>query len=400
MFTSLKGRSAVVTGASSGIGKAMAVTFAREGCNVLAVARSEAKVKAVCDGIRKEGVTAEPFVGDVKSMADMRAMAEKAKELFGGVDILLSNAGIFPEKRLSEMTDEDYDNVMDTNVRGMFHAVWACQGMMKEKRRGRIILTSSITGPNTGFPGWAHYGASKAAQLGFMHTAAIELAPYGITDNEPMLAFTESWESSRYLIFPENPLITSGQLTRVELRKSGGASTVYEFHAESGKLLSMTETETAQEGASLSSSGDLRTAACEVTYTYGSGGELVKVFRDLPYELQENGNFGEYDLSYDAGGALASVYRGRHGGDIASSATVYLTRDSSGRITGTDLPLLTGTAQEMHNRTELRYDADGLFLQAVHTSDSYTSDFTCEYDGEGRLNRVSDSSYADFILYY
>ena len=226
------------------------------------------------------------------------------------------------------------------------------------------------------------------------------LAPYGITDNEPMLAFTESWESSRYLIFPEDPLITSGQLTRVELRKSGGASTVYEFHAESGKLLSMTETETAQEGASLSSSGDLRTAACEVTYTYGSGGELVKVFRDLPYELQENGNFGEYDLSYDAGGALASVYRGRHGGDIASSATVYLTRDSSGRITGTDLPLLTGTAQEMHNRTELRYDADGLFLQAVHTSDSYTSDFTCEYDGEGRLNRVSDSSYADFILYY
>ncbi|MDD7022232.1 MAG: 3-oxoacyl-ACP reductase FabG [Aeromonadales bacterium] len=183
MFTSLKGRSAVVTGASSGIGKAMAVTFAREGCNVLAVARSEAKVKAVCDGIRKEGVTAEPFVGDVKSMADMRAMAEKAKELFGGVDILLSNAGIFPEKRLSEMTDEDYDNVMDTNVRGMFHAVWACQGMMKEKRRGRIILTSSITGPNTGFPGWAHYGASKAAQLGFMHTAAIELAPYGITVN-------------------------------------------------------------------------------------------------------------------------------------------------------------------------------------------------------------------------
>ena len=137
-----------------------------------------------------------------------------------------------------------------------------------------------------------------------------------------------------------------------------------------------------------------------MTYTYGSGGELVKVFRDLPYELQENGNFGEYDLSYDAGGALASVYRGRHGGDIASSATVYLTRDSSGRITGTDLPLLTGTAQEMHNRTELRYDADGLFLQAVHTSDSYTSDFTCEYDGEGRLNRVSDSSYADFILYY
>jgi 3-oxoacyl-[acyl-carrier protein] reductase len=183
MFTSLNGRSVVVTGASSGIGKAMALTFAREGCSVLAVARSEDKLKDLCGKIRSEGGIAEPFAADVKSMDDMKAMAAKAKELFGGVDILLSNAGIFPEKRLDAMTDEDYDNVMDTNVRGMFHAVWACMGMMKEKRRGRIILTSSITGPNTGFPGWAHYGASKAAQLGFMHTAAIELAPYGITVN-------------------------------------------------------------------------------------------------------------------------------------------------------------------------------------------------------------------------
>lgn len=226
------------------------------------------------------------------------------------------------------------------------------------------------------------------------------LAPFGITDNEPMLACMETWESPQYLIFPENPLITSGQLTHIELRKSGGASTVYDFRAEGGRLLSMTETETAREGATLSSSGNMRTAVCEVTYTYGSRGELLKVFRDLPYELQENGNFGEYDLSYDADGTLVTVYRGRHGGDISSSATIYLTRDGQGRIAGTDMPLLTGTAQEMHDRTELRYDAGGRFLQAVRSSGDYSSDLTCEYDGEGRLSRVSDSRSSDFILFY
>lgn len=183
MFTSLKGRSVIVTGAGSGIGRAMAKAFAKEGCRVLAVARNEKKLEEVCAQIKEQGGIAEPFSADVKSLDEMKAMAAKAKELFGGIDILLSNAGIFPEKRLSEMTDKDYDNVMDTNVRGMFHAVWACQEIMKAKRHGRIILTSSITGPNTGFPGWAHYGASKAAQLGFMHTAAIEFAPYGITVN-------------------------------------------------------------------------------------------------------------------------------------------------------------------------------------------------------------------------
>ncbi len=183
MFKSLKGRSAVITGAGAGIGKAMAKVFAAEGIKVLAIARNAARLQKVCDDIEKAGGTAVPFPGDVTKLEDMKAAAAEAAKEFGGIDILLSNAGIFPEKRLADMTDADYDKVMDTNVRGMFHAVWACQGYMKKQRRGRIVLTSSITGPNTGFPGWAHYGSSKAAQLGFMHSAAIELAPYAITVN-------------------------------------------------------------------------------------------------------------------------------------------------------------------------------------------------------------------------
>jgi 3-oxoacyl-[acyl-carrier protein] reductase len=84
------------------------------------------------------------------------------------------------------MTGSDFDAVMATNLKGTFLAVSACLPAMKDKKRGRIILTSSITGPVTGYAGWSHYGASKAGQLGFMRTAAIELAPHGITVNAVM----------------------------------------------------------------------------------------------------------------------------------------------------------------------------------------------------------------------
>lgn len=198
MFTSLKGKTAFVTGASKGIGKAMALTFAREGCNVAVIARNQGQAQAVVDEISAAGGQALAIAADVRSAEDMKAAACETVGHFGTVDILLSNAGIFPEARLASMTDADYELVMDTNVKGMFHAVWACQDYMKKQRHGRIILTSSITGPNTGFPGWSHYGASKAAQLGFMHSAAIELAPYAITVNavSPGNVMTEGLEAN------------------------------------------------------------------------------------------------------------------------------------------------------------------------------------------------------------
>jgi 3-oxoacyl-[acyl-carrier protein] reductase len=91
------------------------------------------------------------------------------------------------------MSEADFDSVMATNLKGTFLAISACLPAMKEKKKGRIILTSSITGPVTGSAGWAHYGASKAGQMGFMRTAAIELAPHGITVNAvlPGNIFTE-----------------------------------------------------------------------------------------------------------------------------------------------------------------------------------------------------------------
>ncbi len=183
MFNSLEGRSVVVTGASKGIGKGIARRFALAGCRVLVVARSVDDAFGVAQEITAAGGTARGCGADVTRQADMEAMAAAAVKAFGGIDILCANAGIFPASPLETMTEADFDQVLATNLKGTFLAVSACLPAMKTKKSGRIILTSSITGPVTGFPGWAHYGASKAGQLGFMRTAAIELARHGITVN-------------------------------------------------------------------------------------------------------------------------------------------------------------------------------------------------------------------------
>jgi len=183
MFTSLKGRSVIVTGASKGIGRGIARRFGLAGCHVLVVSRKREDAEAVAAEITAAGGTARAFAADVTRQADMQDMAQAALDGFGTIDILCANAGIFPAAKLGAMTEADFDSVIGTNLKGTFLSVAACLAAMKAKGRGRIILTSSITGPVTGFPGWSHYGASKAGQLGFMRTAAIELAPHNITVN-------------------------------------------------------------------------------------------------------------------------------------------------------------------------------------------------------------------------
>jgi 3-oxoacyl-[acyl-carrier protein] reductase len=183
MFTSLKGRSVIVTGASKGIGRGIALRFGLAGCKLLLVSRKLADVQSVVAEVVAAGGTAQAFAADVTRQKDMEAMARATLDAYGAIDILCANAGIFPAAKLGAMTEADFDTVIGTNLKGMFLSVSACLGAMQAKKYGRIVLTSSITGPVTGFPGWSHYGASKAGQLGFMRTAAIELASHGITVN-------------------------------------------------------------------------------------------------------------------------------------------------------------------------------------------------------------------------
>jgi 3-oxoacyl-[acyl-carrier protein] reductase len=183
MFKSLRGRSVIVTGASKGIGRGIALRFGLAGCKVLVVSRSLSEASAVAADIAAAGGEALGWAADVTRQSDMKEMADAALQSFGAIDILCANAGIFPAAKLGEMTEAEFDTVIGTNLKGTFLALSACLPAMKAKKHGRIILTSSITGPVTGYPGWAHYGASKAGQLGFMRTAAIELARDGITVN-------------------------------------------------------------------------------------------------------------------------------------------------------------------------------------------------------------------------
>jgi len=183
MLTSIAGRSVVVTGASKGIGKGIARVFARNGGKVLVVSRHLAEAEACAEELRRDGGTAKGYAADVTRIGDMQLLADAAAAAHGGIDILCANAGIFPQAKIEDLSSEDWDLVMATNLKGTFLAVKACLPHLKKSDQGRVVITSSITGPVTGFPGWTHYGATKAGQLGFMRTACIELAKYGITVN-------------------------------------------------------------------------------------------------------------------------------------------------------------------------------------------------------------------------
>jgi 3-oxoacyl-[acyl-carrier protein] reductase len=121
--------------------------------------------------------------GDVRTAGDCEGLAEETAARFGGIDVLCANAGVFPDVKLADLTEDDIDSIFATNVKGCMLTVKACLPYLERSGHGRVILTSSITGPITGFPGWSHYGATKAAQLGFLRTACIELAPKNITIN-------------------------------------------------------------------------------------------------------------------------------------------------------------------------------------------------------------------------
>lgn len=184
MFTPIAGYSVIVTGGTKGIGKGIARVFAKAGANVLITGRDEATAKACAEELTALGVgRVSYFLGNVSVKDDCQAMAAAALARHGKIDVLCCNAGILPNVSLADMKPEDIDEMFGVNIKGSMLCVQACVPALEASGHGRIILTSSITGPITGFPGWSHYGASKAAQLGFMRTAALELAPKHITVN-------------------------------------------------------------------------------------------------------------------------------------------------------------------------------------------------------------------------
>lgn len=183
MFTPLTGRSAIVTGASKGIGRGIAAALAAQGAQVTLVARGAAALEATRAALAPAGGSLRTAACDVADWLQVRAMVDAAAAAQGGLSILCANAGIYPQTPMEALTPEEWDRLMAVNVRSSFLAVKAAIPHFRAAGRGRVILTSSITGPITGYRGWTHYGASKAAQLGFMRSAALELAKLNVTIN-------------------------------------------------------------------------------------------------------------------------------------------------------------------------------------------------------------------------
>jgi 3-oxoacyl-[acyl-carrier protein] reductase len=241
----LSGQVAVVTGASQGIGRAIAETLAANGATVALVARSAGKLADVAAAIQAAGGKAEVFPCDVTQGEAIAAVIETVVEKLGRLDILVNNAGVTRDTLLPRMSDEEWDEVLTTNLRAPFLFMRAASRPMMSQRYGRIINVSSVSGL-IGNPGQANYSASKAGLVGLTRTVAKELAGRKITVNAvapgfiasdmtaalgpaltdevkkrvPAKRLGEAWEIAEAVLFLAAP--SSGYITAQTLVVDGG----------------------------------------------------------------------------------------------------------------------------------------------------------------------------------
>lgn len=189
----LAGRVAVVTGASKGIGRAVAKLYATEGAKVLATFQADRKSAEAAEEIEVAGGIVSFLQADVSNKTDTERVAREAMKLYGRIDVLCSNAGVYPAAPLESMTEDEWDRVHAINLKGTFLSVKACLPQMQQQRYGKIVVVASTTGTRTGLPGYSHYGATKAGILGFIRCACLEVAKHNVTINAvcPGVVMTE-----------------------------------------------------------------------------------------------------------------------------------------------------------------------------------------------------------------
>jgi 3-oxoacyl-[acyl-carrier protein] reductase len=192
MSNEMSGKRILVTGGSRGIGKATVLEFARRGADV---AFSYGKSAEAAEAVRREaealGVKALAFASDVASFQAARDLVESVKAELGGIDVLVNNAGVTRDKLILQMTEEDFDAVVDTNLKGVFNVTKHAVAVMVRQRKGRIVNIGSISGV-TGLPGQANYAASKAALTGLTKSLANELGRRNVTAVTLALGFVET----------------------------------------------------------------------------------------------------------------------------------------------------------------------------------------------------------------
>ena len=210
---SLNGKTALVTGASRGIGRAIALRLAEDGANVAVIyAGSADKAEAVVNEITARGVNAKAYQCNVADSAAVNETVKAVTNDLGKIDILVNNAGITRDGLMLRMKDEDFDAVLDTNLKGAFNMIRACYSGFIRKKSGRIINISSVSGI-MGNAGQANYSASKAGVIGLTKSVARELASRGITCNAVAPGFIQTDMTEN--LGDNNPLLNSIPLGRM-----------------------------------------------------------------------------------------------------------------------------------------------------------------------------------------
>ena len=217
----LENKIALVTGAGRGIGRAIAIGFAEEGAEVIINYNgSEERAKEVKQTIEENGGKASIYKCNVSDFAACEAMIKDIVKEYGHLDILVNNAGITKDGLLMKMSEEDFDKVLDTNLKGTFHTIRAALRQMIRQRSGRIINMASVVGVS-GNAGQANYAASKAGVIGLTKTAAREVASRGITVNAVAPGFIETDMTE---VLPEK--IKEASAAQIPLGKFGKAEDV------------------------------------------------------------------------------------------------------------------------------------------------------------------------------
>ncbi|MBP1753776.1 MAG: fabG2 [Firmicutes bacterium] len=217
----LTGKVAVITGAGRGIGKAIALQFVQQGSKVVVNYRSSVKqVEELLDSIRNAGGEAIAVQADVSNEADAKRLIEEAVKQYGRLDILVNNAGITKDNLLMRMTEQEFDSVLDTNLKGTFFCTKYAATVMLKQRCGKIINISSVVGL-MGNVGQANYAASKAGVIGMSKAVARELASRGITVNVVAPGFIETDMTEQL-----SDKVKEATITNIPLKRYGVAEEV------------------------------------------------------------------------------------------------------------------------------------------------------------------------------
>jgi 3-oxoacyl-[acyl-carrier protein] reductase len=220
LVADLSNQTAIVTGASQGLGQAIAIELARNGARVVCVARNEAKLQSTVDSITSQGGTAWPLSCDVKSKDSVEQAVDQVVEKWERLDILVNNAGVTRDTLIPRMTDDEWDDVIDTNLRGSFLFARAASRYMMRQRYGRIINMASVAGL-MGNPGQTNYSASKAGLIGLTRSMSRELAGRKVTINAVAPGFIES-DMTRVL----GPAVLDEAKKRIPAKRLGTAEDV------------------------------------------------------------------------------------------------------------------------------------------------------------------------------